>query len=201
MHFAYAPERVLPGQIMTELVSNDRVIGGLTEQAVVKTKQIYQTFCQGNIHVTDTVTAELIKLAENSFRDVNIAFANELSIICEGMGVNVWEVISVANRHPRVDILQPGPGVGGHCISVDPWFIVSQDKQNSQLIQTARKVNDYKPIWVVNRIKEIFTTHPDITTVTILGLSFKANIDDLRESPALEITHNLATSLPETTIR
>ena len=194
---AHAPERVLPGQIMAEMVANDRIVGGLTPRATDRAAAVYASFCEGRILRTDAQTAELAKLTENAFRDVNIAFANELSLICDGYGINVRELISLANKHPRVDILQPGPGVGGHCIAVDPWFIVAGDPAHSHLIRTARQVNDSKPRWVLARFEEILTSCEPTATVVILGLAFKANVDDLRESPAMAIARHLAERYPE----
>lgn len=195
IRIAYCPERVLPGKILYELVHNDRIIGGITPRCSEAAKQLYKTFVEGECILTDTRTAEMCKLTENSFRDVNIAFANELSVICEKQGINVWELIRLANRHPRVNILQPGPGVGGHCIAVDPWFIVAQVPEEARLIRTAREVNDGKPYWVVNKVKQTVSTflheHPEKkeqdVVVACFGLSFKPDIDDLRESPAVEI--------------
>lgn len=187
---AHCPERVLPGQILRELVDNDRIIGGIDKASAQKARDLYKTFSNGQILLTDCRTAELAKLVENSFRDVNIAFANELSLICDKVGVNVWELISLANRHPRVNILQPGPGVGGHCIAVDPWFIVDAAPDLSRLIRTAREVNVFKPQWVVEKVKSRAVRFKD-PVIGCLGLTFKANIDDLRESPALEITREI----------
>lgn len=198
--YAHAPERVLPGRIMVEIVDNDRIVGGLTPEATKRARDVYASFCLGQIHTTDARTAELSKLAENSFRDVNIAFANELSVICDGLGIDVWELISLANRHPRVEILQPGPGVGGHCIAVDPWFVVEAAPEASDLIRTARRVNDAKPAWVTKKIKAVVDASPQ-SSVSLFGLAFKPNIDDLRESPAVEIAFELASQLPNTTIR
>ena len=190
IHTAHCPERVLPGQILRELVDNDRIIGGTTKAAVAKAKALYKTFCNGAILETDSRTAEMSKLVENSFRDVNIAFANELSVICDHLGINVWEAIALANRHPRVNILQPGPGVGGHCIAVDPWFIVASAPAQSRLIRTAREVNDAKPDWVIEKVKaKAARFHEPV--IGCLGLTFKANIDDLRESPSMDIVHHL----------
>lgn len=199
VYFAYAPERVLPGKVMVEMKQNARVVGGTTQKATQMAANLYSRFCEGHVHQTDSTTAEMVKLTENAFRDVNIAFANELSIICEPLGVNVWELIRLANKHPRVDVLQPGPGVGGHCIAVDPWFIASAAPEHSQLIRTARKINDYKPKHVVSLIEECLTdTEPSSeTTIGILGITFKRDIDDLRESPALEIAKQVATSYPK----
>ncbi|MCI6411263.1 MULTISPECIES: UDP-N-acetyl-D-mannosamine dehydrogenase [Schaalia] len=193
--FAHAPERVLPGRIMVELVKNDRIVGGLTVEAGRRAREVYESFCEGTVSVTDAATAELVKLTENSFRDVNIAFANELSLICEDLGLDVWEVISLANRHPRVSILQPGPGVGGHCIAVDPWFIVSSDPERARLIRTAREVNDSKPFAVVNRVEDLIDVlGVSEATVGVLGLAFKPDIDDLRESPSVTIAQLLSDS-------
>lgn len=196
VHVAYCPERVLPGSIVSELVRNDRVVGGLTPRCAEKARHVYETFVRGQCIETDARTAEMTKLTENAFRDVNIAFANELSLICDGLGINVWELIALANRHPRVNILNPGPGVGGHCIAVDPWFIVDSAPHAARLIRTAREVNDGKPQWVLGKVEqaviEARRRHGRTVVVACLGLAFKANIDDLRESPALEITIHLA---------
>lgn len=190
VYIAHCPERVLPGQVLRELVENDRIIGGLTAKCSEVAKQLYRLFVQGELLVTDARTAEMAKLTENAFRDVNIAFANELSLICEKLGINVWELIEMANHHPRVNILQPGAGVGGHCIAVDPWFIVSSAPDESRVIRTARQVNDAKPDWVVEKvISEIRRRRPG--KLGILGLAFKPNVDDLRESPALAIAKRL----------
>lgn len=201
---AHCPERVLPGHVLRELVQNDRVIGGMTPKCSNFAARLYQIFVQGECVITNARTAEMCKLTENSFRDVNIAFANELSIICDKLGINVWELIKLANRHPRVNILQPGPGVGGHCIAVDPWFIVSAVPNEARLIRTAREVNDSKPEWVIEKVKlavaNYLMEHPDKTakdvTVACYGLAFKPDIDDLRESPALEIVQKLAAIHP-----
>jgi len=187
---AHCPERVLPGRVVRELVENDRIIGGITDPCARKAQNLYKTFVKADCLITDCRTAELSKLVENSFRDVNIAFANELSLICDKLNIDVWKLIKLANRHPRVDILQPGPGVGGHCIAVDPWFIVNSSPDESKLIQTARLVNDSKPDFVIDKINHAITSsEKDVTELSIacLGLSFKPNIDDLRESPALDI--------------
>ena len=195
VHIAYCPERVLPGKIMTELVENDRIVGGITSIAVKKVSDFYRLFVNGDILETDAKTAEMCKLAENSFRDVNIAFANELSIICDKQGINVRDLIRLTNKHPRVNILEPGTGVGGHCIAVDPWFIVSQDIENTKLIRTAREVNNYKTKWVINKIKDVaikFITKTGVKPkITCLGLAFKPDVQDLRESKALEVAENL----------
>ncbi|WP_298269683.1 UDP-N-acetyl-D-mannosamine dehydrogenase [Geobacter sp.] len=190
---AHCPERVLPGHIIRELVDNDRIIGGIDKASAEKARELYKTFCNGNIFLTDSRTAEMAKLVENSFRDVNIAYANELSIICDRLGINVWELIELANKHPRVNILQPGPGVGGHCIAVDPWFIVAAAPQEARLIRAAREVNDHKPHWVLNRVRARAERFKN-PVIGCLGLAFKANIDDLRESPAMEITRELIAS-------
>ncbi|MBX7066587.1 MAG: UDP-N-acetyl-D-mannosamine dehydrogenase [Parachlamydiales bacterium] len=191
LDIAYCPERVLPGHILREIVGNDRVVGGLTPKSAERAKQLYQIFVKGECLTTDARTAEMTKLTENSFRDVNIAFANELSMICDELNINVWELIRLANRHPRVNILQPGPGVGGHCIAVDPWFIVDSAPNVSRLIKTAREVNDSKPHYVLAQVKEKLKKMKN-PKVACLGLSFKADIDDIRESPALEIVEHLA---------
>jgi len=190
---AHCPERVLPGHIIRELVDNDRIIGGINRPSAEKAEQLYRSFCCGNIFLTDAKTAEMAKLTENSFRDVNIAFANELSMISDRLGINVWELIELANKHPRVNILQPGPGVGGHCIAVDPWFIVAAAPDEAQLIRTARQVNDRKPHWVLEKVKAKAERFKN-PVIGCLGLAFKANIDDLRESPALDITRELLAS-------
>ncbi|MDI9228487.1 UDP-N-acetyl-D-mannosamine dehydrogenase, partial [Serratia bockelmannii] len=199
VNIAYCPERVLPGQVMVELIQNDRVIGGMTPKCSERASALYKIFLEGECVITNSRTAEMCKLTENSFRDVNIAFANELSLICAEQGINVWELIRLANRHPRVNILQPGPGVGGHCIAVDPWFIVAQNPQQARLIHTARLVNDGKPLWVVDRVKAavadcLAATDKRASEVKIacFGLAFKPNIDDLRESPAVEVAHLIA---------
>ncbi|WP_272880398.1 UDP-N-acetyl-D-mannosamine dehydrogenase [Rothia nasimurium] len=199
IYFAYCPERILPGYAMEELITNSRIIGGQTVKATEIAKEIYGAFCTGELVATDDVTAEMAKLTENSFRDVNIAFANELSLISDNLGIDVWELISLANKHPRVNILQPGPGVGGHCIAVDPWFIVSTDRENSNLIRTAREVNDGKPEWVISKVKEAAGSSPE-PVIAALGLAFKPNIDDLRESPAMDITKRLAAEFGHGTV-
>ncbi|MEX3598487.1 UDP-N-acetyl-D-mannosamine dehydrogenase [Kocuria carniphila] len=199
IHFAYCPERILPGKAMEELISNDRIIGGRTPEAARRATEVYASFCEGELLATDDVTAEMAKLTENSFRDVNIAFANELSLISDNLGIDVWELIELANHHPRVNILQPGPGVGGHCIAVDPWFIVSSDRENSNIIRTAREVNDGKPKWVINKVDEAVKSI-DSPVIAALGLAFKPNIDDLRESPALNITKDLAGHVDHATV-
>lgn len=189
--FAYCPERILPGQMLKELVANDRISGGLTEGAGERARELYTCFCTGEIVVTDARTAEMVKLAENAFRDVGIAFANEMSMICERLGINVWELIDLANRHPRVNILNPGPGVGGHCIAVDPWFLVAAAPEEAQLIRTARQVNDAKPTFVIEQVVQRAQRFKS-PVIACLGLAFKADVDDLRESPALAIVEQLA---------
>jgi UDP-N-acetyl-D-mannosaminuronic acid dehydrogenase len=188
---AHCPERVLPGQTLKELIHNDRIIGGLTGRCARRAAALYKQVVQGECLTTDAATAEMAKLTENACRDVNIAFANELSLICDRLGVDVWELIALANRHPRVKILQPGPGVGGHCIAVDPWFIVHSAPEESRLIRTAREVNNYKPHWVLHKIKQASAGLKD-PVIGCLGLSYKPDIDDLRESPAVEIVRDLA---------
>lgn len=199
VHFAHAPERVLPGRIMVEMVTNDRIVGGLTDAATARAVEVYKSFCEGEVHTTNARTAELAKLTENSYRDVNIAFANELSLIAAGLDIDVWELIRLANKHPRVNILQPGPGVGGHCIAVDPWFIVAADRANANLIRTAREVNDAKPGYVLGKVYEAVEGREG-ATVGALGLAFKPDIDDLRESPALSIVRTLASERPDLTV-
>jgi UDP-N-acetyl-D-mannosaminuronic acid dehydrogenase len=184
---AYSPERVLPGKVLTELVHNDRSIGGLTRRSSDRAMALYSTFVAGELIVTSAEIAELVKLSENAFRDVNIAFANELANICAHLNLNVWEVIELANRHPRVNILQPGPGVGGHCIAVDPYFIIDAAPDESHLMRTARAINNARPRAVVKEIEKLLDGKRN-ATIACLGLSFKANIDDLRESPAMEVT-------------
>lgn len=199
VNVAYCPERVLPGHVVRELVENDRIIGGLTPQCSARAVALYRTFVQGELLVTNARTAEMCKLTENSFRDVNIAFANELSIICDKLDIDVWELIRLANHHPRVKILQPGAGVGGHCIAVDPWFIVDRTPAEARLIRTAREVNDGKPTWVLDKVTQAIRVccatsagrvESDLN-IAVLGLAFKPNIDDLRESPALLIAERL----------
>lgn len=204
VNIAYCPERVLPGKVVQELVNNDRIIGGMTPKCSLRAISLYRAFVEGQCIETNARTAEMCKLTENSFRDVNIAFANELSMICDELNIDVWELIRLANHHPRVNILQPGPGVGGHCIAVDPWFVVSQSPKLAKLIRAAREVNDSKPEWVINKVLTavggFLVDHPDrvaaSVTVACLGLTFKPDIDDLRESPALEIAVRLAHEHP-----
>ncbi|PCC44084.1 UDP-N-acetyl-D-mannosamine dehydrogenase [Brevibacterium aurantiacum] len=199
IYFAHCPERVLPGRIMIELRTNDRIVGTLNGEAGERARELYELFCEGEFLMTDARTAEMAKLTENAYRDVNIAFANELSVISDGLDINVWELIKLANHHPRVNILQPGPGVGGHCIAVDPWFIVSTAPEQSSLIRTAREVNDSKPGYVLDKLLPQARRIQDVQ-VAALGLAFKPNIDDLRESPARQIVGQLADSLPEANI-
>lgn len=203
IYVAYCPERVLPGQVVKELVENDRIIGGITEDCSDKAIEVYRIFVKADLVKTNARTAEMSKLTENAFRDVNIAFANELSLISDKLDINVWELIALANRHPRVNILQPGPGVGGHCIAVDPWFIVSKSPEEAKLVRLAREVNEGKPEWVINKVNEAVAAFAAknskaITDVRIVcyGLAFKPNIDDLRESPALLITNKLSEMYP-----
>lgn len=193
IHIAYCPERVMPGQIIRELMDNDRVVGGMTPACTERACQLYKLFVKGECITTDVRTAEMVKLTENAFRDINIAYANELSIICDKLNINVWQLIQLANRHPRVNILQPGPGVGGHCLAVDPWFIVHAAFDEAKLIRQAREVNNAKPYHIVEKIKQAaaLITKP---TVAYLGLTYKANTNDLRESPALKVLEELAFS-------
>ena len=194
---AHCPGRVLPGRIMLELVTNDRIVGGLTKECARRAAELYRIFCRGEVILSDAPSAEMAKLVENSFRDVNIAFANEIASVCEHMGLDVWEIISLANKHPRVNVLQPGPGVGGHCIAVDPWFIVAAAPEHARLIRVAREVNDARPGDVVVRAS---AAAEEGATVVCLGLAFKADIDDLRESPSVEVTRMLAERRPDLTI-
>jgi UDP-N-acetyl-D-mannosaminuronic acid dehydrogenase len=200
IRIAHCPERVLPGHVIRELVENDRVIGGMSARCSNEAIALYKTFVEGDCVVTNARTAEMAKLTENSCRDVQIAFANELSMICDELAIDVWELISLANRHPRINILQPGPGVGGHCIAVDPWFIVSKTPDLAKIIKTAREVNDSKPEWIINKVKiavaDYLQVNSDKTakdvTISCYGLAFKPDIDDLRESPALYIANSVA---------
>ena len=191
VHLAHCPERILPGQMVRELVENDRIIGGISDECASRARELYEVFVRGECMLTDAGTAELVKLAENSYRDVNIAFANELSLICDQLQLNVWNVIDLANRHPRVEILKPGPGVGGHCISVDPWFIVESAPERAKLVRAARDVNNDKPGFVVKKV----VAHADrfkAPVIACLGLAYKPDVDDLRESPALHVVSELA---------
>lgn len=199
IQFAYCPERVLPGNILFEISGNDRIAGGLTESAATRAKALYESFCRGTIHLTDATTAEITKLAENTFRDINIAFANELETISRDLGANAWEVISLANHHPRVNILKPGPGVGGHCIAVDPWFLAAASETPTPMIEAARAVNDGKPKQVVNRV--IGALGSKVTaSILVLGITFKENVDDVRESPAVTVVSMLSRELPSSEI-
>lgn len=192
---AYCPERVLPGKVVEELISNDRIIGGMTKESTRKAQEVYRIFVEGDLLATNSRTAEMAKLTENASRDVSIAFANELSIISDKLDINVWELIELANHHPRVNILQPGAGVGGHCIAVDPWFIVNQNPDEAKIIRAAREINDSKPDWVVDKvnieINKLKTEGIKKPIVALLGLAFKPDIDDLRESPAVHIAREM----------
>lgn len=195
VHVASCPERILPGLALQELKSNDRVIGGVTPKCAEKASAFYKVFCDGELHISETANAaELVKLTENSYRDVNIAFANELSKLCDAANIDVWDVIQLANMHPRVNILQPGAGVGGHCIAVDPWFLVHAFPNQTALIKTARKVNDDKPLWVVSKVRSLLNNRDSLTPlkIAIFGLTFKPDVDDIRESPSLKIATLLA---------
>ncbi len=189
INIAHSPERVLPGRVLIELVDNDRVIGGLSDICSQRARDLYSLFVNGSCHLTNAQTAELVKLAENAYRDTNIAFANEMSLVCDQLDIDVWQMIDLANLHPRVEILQPGPGVGGHCIAVDPWFIVESAADQTPLIQASRQVNDGKPDWVIERT---LAAAPANSAIACLGLAYKADIDDLRESPAMAIVEKLA---------
>ncbi|MFC4354182.1 nucleotide sugar dehydrogenase [Chryseomicrobium palamuruense] len=189
---SHSPERVIPGRVFEELVSNDRIIGGINSESAKMTVDLYQSFVQGTMHETDATTAELVKVMENTYRDVNIAFANELAKIANTLGVNIWEAIRLANFHPRVNIHQPGPGVGGHCIAVDPWFLVELDPQNAQMIHLARKTNDGMPSYTANLTRDILKAKGiEKPKVAVLGLAFKGNIDDMRESPSVEVVEHI----------
>jgi UDP-N-acetyl-D-mannosaminuronic acid dehydrogenase len=203
VNIAYCPERVLPGAILSELKNNSRVIGGMTDACAERAQSLYKVFVENECFLTNTKTAEMVKLTENACRDVQIAFANELSMICDEVDIDVWELIELANKHPRINILQPGPGVGGHCIAVDPWFIISALPNTAQLMHTARRINDRKPQWVVQKVQSAISdlVHNsgkliDEITIACYGLTFKANIDDLRESPSLDITKSLSINHP-----
>lgn len=194
LYLAHCPERVLPGRVMIEIVDNDRIIGGVTDEAAVRARDLYATFCKGELLVTDARTAEMAKLVENSYRDVNIAFANELSVISDRLGIDVWKLIELANHHPRVNILQPGPGVGGHCIAVDPWFIVAAAPEEAKLVRLAREVNDAKPDFVLEKVMAKAAKFRE-PVIAALGIAFKADIDDLRESPSKAIVERLASEV------
>ncbi|MBC7334555.1 MAG: nucleotide sugar dehydrogenase, partial [Actinobacteria bacterium] len=189
-YLAYCPERVMPGKIVYELVNNARIIGGINRESAEKAKEVYEKFVEGEIYLTTLEIAELVKLAENAYRDVNIAFSNELSLICSDYGVDVWEVIKFANMHPRVNILNPGPGVGGHCIPIDPWFLLENISRRDTLIEKSRNINNSIPFIVSNKILEIVKEYPD-PKVTFFGLSYKENVSDIRESPAIVIYNEL----------
>lgn len=191
----YSPERVIPGKTMEELTTNARVVGGATSRGALRAAGIYRTLTRGELLLTDDRSAEFVKLAENAFRDVNIAFANELSLVCDELDLNVWEIIQLANHHPRVNMLQPGPGVGGHCIAVDPWFIVAQSPKNARLIRTAREINDGKPQFVIDKACALMDADPTLT-LACLGLAFKADVDDFRESPSFNIARALSALYP-----
>jgi UDP-N-acetyl-D-mannosaminuronic acid dehydrogenase len=199
IQIAYCPERVLPGHILRELVHNDRVIGGLTNHCAERAAALYKLFVEGKCVLTNSRTAEMCKLTENAFRDVNIAFANELSVICDKLEINVWELIGLANRHPRVDILKPGPGVGGHCIAVDPWFIVNSAPLEARLIRLARETNDTKPLYLTDQIIKL-SKDVDEPKIAFFGLTYKPNIDDFRESPSLEIVNTVSKKLKQVQI-
>lgn len=190
LHYAFCPERAIPGHTLHEMVHNDRYVGGLTKEATQAALQFYRTFVRGELIPTNAATAEMVKLVENASRDVQIALANELHLTCDQLGLNVHEVIRLANRHPRVNLLQPGVGVGGHCIPVDPWFIIQANPQGTPLLTTARRVNEAKPQWVVDKVKQALKTRPG-ATVALLGLAYKPEVEDLRESPALEVYKRL----------
>lgn len=188
---AHCPERVLPGKILIELVENNRIIGGINRESCEAVRDLYRTFVKGEIFLTDATTAEMCKLMENTFRDVNIALANELAILCENLGINVWEVIKLSNKHPRVNLHQPGPGVGGHCLAVDPWFIVEKFPELAGIIRLGRETNDRMPGFVCSKAKAILAGVPGVKKVTILGVTYKPNIDDMRESPIIELIEHL----------
>jgi len=192
---AYCPERIIPGRMLEELVANDRIVGGMTPECARRASELYRTFVRGECLVSDDRTAEMVKLAENASRDNSIAFANELSMVCDDLGINVWDVIAFANRHPRVSILKPGPGVGGHCIAVDPWFIVASDPGRTRLVRTAREVNDSKTDYVVDLVEKAIAQAGD-GQVACLGLTYKPDVDDFRESPALKIARVLSKKWP-----
>lgn len=190
---AYCPERIIPGRMLRELVENDRIIGGMTSRCSARAAELYRVFVRGTCHIADDRVAEMVKLTENAFRDVNIAFANEVSMICADLGVDAWKVIEFANRHPRVDILTPGPGVGGHCIAVDPWFIVASNPARARLIRMTREVNDAKTEFVLEQVEQALREHPQ-ARVACLGLTYKPDVDDFRESPAFVIAERLSRS-------
>lgn len=187
LYVAHSPERVLPGRILLELVENNRIVGGINRKSAEMVRDLYKTFVKGEIYLTDATTAEMCKMMENTFRDINIAFANELALICEKAGINVWQVVELCNKHPRVNIHQPGPGVGGHCIAVDPWFIIEKFPETAKIIEMARKTNDGMPEYVLNRIEKILEDIRNIKVVTILGITYKPDVDDIRESPIIHL--------------
>jgi UDP-N-acetyl-D-mannosaminuronic acid dehydrogenase len=193
IHFAFCPERAIPGNTLHELVHNDRTVGGVDDESTQKAVEFYSSYIEGDILKTTSDTAEMVKLTENASRDVQIAFANELSLVCDDLRLDVWKVIELANHHPRVDILQPGPGVGGHCIAVDPWFIVASSPENTPLMRTAREVNDGKPDWVVSKVKKAVAekSKTEKPVIGLLGLAFKPDVDDLRESPSVTVAKAL----------
>jgi UDP-N-acetyl-D-mannosaminuronic acid dehydrogenase len=192
IYVAHCPERVLPGKILKEAINNSRIVGGLNKTSTELAAELYNAFVKGEIVTTDSTTAEMCKLVENTYRDINIAFANELSILCDKLGISVWKLIEFANKHPRVNILKPGPGVGGHCIAVDPWFIVEKFPDSAKLIKMARQVNDSKPIWVIAKIEKLMESlNKKNPTIGIFGVTYKADVDDIRESPSLKIVHSL----------
>lgn len=193
LYIAHSPERVLPGQILMELVNNNRIVGGINKKSAELVRDLYRTFVKGEIYLTDAATAEMCKMMENTYRDVNIALANELAKLCENIGINAWEVIELCNKHPRVNIHQPGPGVGGHCLAVDPWFIVEKDPKTAKIVELARKTNDSMPYHVYSRIKDILKNLKGRKKVTILGITYKPNIDDIRESPIIELIELIET--------
>lgn len=191
LYVAYCPERVLPGKILKELRENSRVVGGINEKSAEVVKNLYKSFVEGEIYTSDATTAEMCKLMENTYRDVNIALANELAMLCEKMGVNAWDVIRFANKHPRVNLHMPGPGVGGHCIAVDPWFIVSNQPETAKIINLARNTNDGMPHYVFEKIKNLTSDVDGVRKVCILGVTYKPDVDDMRESPIIELIHLL----------
>ena len=191
VHLAYCPERVLPGRILIELKENSRVVGGINEESADIVKDLYKSFVKGEIYISEATTAEMCKLMENTYRDVNIALANELAMLCEKMKVNAWDVIKYANKHPRVNLHMPGPGVGGHCIAVDPWFIIEKQPETAKMMNLARNTNDNMPQYVLERIKGLTKNIQGIKKVCILGVTYKPNVDDMRESPIIELIHLL----------
>lgn len=199
LDYIFCPERAIPGDTMRELVENDRLVGGLTSAAAERGVAFYKTFVTGDISPTDATTAELVKLVENASRDAQLAFVNSLSMVCDKLGTDVWDVIAFANRHPRVNLLQPGPGVGGHCLPVDPWFIVDAAPEHAQFIQAAREANVAKELWVVEKIKQALATNPN-ASVALFGLAYKPNVDDFRESPSVSVAQKVKQALPQTNL-